>query len=241
MTCVKSPSSWIEKHLVFGVPNNFASSLNLNTEKITKFEKIINSITTYQSFIKTKILEPEKALDILIGKLSEYVDNLHCKINVSNVDVNYYLKNIKYLFDKKFDSVLAELELTHIISMFDYSNTSTDGKSMFKKILNEYYKLFNEKILFGKYGNENVCLHEILDDKWTKIDYKYLIFFTNILSKMQYYSLDVKKYEDLLSEKMNQEPNVIKLLDLKYIILKYKVVFVAIVVVYNNNNNHDSS
>jgi hypothetical protein len=93
--------------------------------------------------------------------------------------------------------------------MFDYSRQSNTHK----KLMNKYFNLFAEKILFGKYGSSNEYLHEIINDKWQYIDYNEIINFTVILSKMKYYSIDVSQYEKLFSEKFNQEQYIIKLLD----------------------------
>lgn len=208
-------SSWIEKYLVFEIPEHFTKSLLKKTDSAENglLMSIINLMKTYQTMVREKTKDSSKVYELLKEKIDTYITKLYEQINAKSVDINYYLKTLKFLHDKKFSQILEELEISHLIKMFDYSNYDFKFGNTFNKLSDEYFKMFSEKILFGKYGNENLNLYEMISNKWQQIDFLTMVKFTNLLSKMKFYKIDVSKYEQVLSEKFNQEENIVKLLN----------------------------
>jgi hypothetical protein len=201
--------SFIEKYLNIGVSSNL---LTLFTEN-ESCSKIVDEITNYQNLYKQRLYNPEIVKEYLINLITEHINNNYQQINVLDADINYFMKGVISSYNEKFNSVVNKMNINHIIKMVDYTCDKTRHDSTFKLLMNTYFKLFGDKILYGKFGKSNNYLFEQINNNWTTINLENLINFSDILSKLKYYNTDVSKYNLVFQTKFDDITNINKLLD----------------------------
>lgn len=214
-------STFIEKYLNIGVKENllklFADGnkgiVSSKAPYIESCSKIINEITNYQNIYNRQLRNPALVKEHLTQLITEHINNSYQKINVLDADINYYLKGVLESYNEKFNSIVNKMNINHIIKMIDYATEKINDESTFKVLMDIYFKLFGDKILYGQFGKANNYLFEQIDDSWTQINLSNLLNFTDILSKLKYHKADTLKYDLVFKTKFDDVSNINKLLD----------------------------
>lgn len=169
-----------------------------------------NDILTYQNNFLMYHIDPDKLKDILEEKIIIYIDSIYFKLNIKDVEINYYLEHINNSSILKFQEIIKILQIDHIISMMDHGSKN---KIIFKYFLEKYYKYFYFKVINGTYllKNEKKTLIELLDENWSTINFDNLINFTTTLNKMKYFEQDISSYSIIYENKFNLKENIKKL------------------------------
>jgi predicted transcriptional regulator len=213
---IQTPTTFIEKYLNFGVGDSLAT-LFANGDKITKYaepySKVLDSISKYQTLYKQKLSNPELVIEYLENLILTHVNKDYQKINVFDADTNYFLKGVMESYNEKFSSIVNKMNINHIIKMIDYTNEKSATDNTFKILMNTYFKLFADKILYGKFGKSDSPLFEQIDNNWSAINLENLLKFVDILSKLKYFKADTTKYEQVFQTKFDDIANINKLLD----------------------------
>jgi len=101
--------------------NNYINLTNTDFIGILSPE-LENEIITYQNNFLMYHVNPDKLKDILEEKIIIYIDSMYSKLNIKDVEINYYLENINNCSIIKFQEVIKFLEINHIISMMDHGS-----------------------------------------------------------------------------------------------------------------------
>ena len=226
----------IENYLHLSIGNNFTQLikrlspvvLNINLaqsdekeqpyqvlQSVNSYRKTVDDISKYQRLFKQNLINPAKVKEELESNIKLHIDTIYKKINVDNADINYFLEHICENNKIKFISVIDLLEINHIIKMLDYGKNDKTPTT-FKCLMDDYYKLFNNQILNGKYGKSNKLISDYMGDNWNQISFENLLAYSEILSKLKYYKSDLdfsSKYELIFQNKFDDISNITKLLD----------------------------
>lgn len=217
--------SSINSYLNYKLNNDILSRLGVDNS-------FINCIITYNDNYLNYPLNSNKINEYIKDQLNDYVNKNYSQINVSDADINYYLEKINLLVEKKYKNIIDDLNLTHIISLYDYhknklnnSNNIIDYNIYWKK---EYYKLVFNNILCGKYkihGSKDIeNLIILLEKNWNKIKFDIFINFSNSLSKIKFFGVidnekNMNEFIELITHKFDDENNLKKIIN--YIINKF--------------------
>jgi len=186
-------------------------SYEFNELTDNKYDTIVNNIIIYNKLFKQKIQDTNKVINYLINFLTLKITQMWEKINVQDADINYFMEQIYENNKLKFKDIVDQIDINHIIKMLDYNNKLTI--TTFKYLMIEYYRLFTQYIIFGKYGKKNQYIYEYIDENWSNINFKNLLVFTDVLNRLKFYGNDMSKYEQLIQSKFDDDNNIIKLLE----------------------------
>lgn len=189
-------------------------------------------LNSYDEHFSNYSSNPNLTDEFIKLQITNYVEKNYSLINVSDVDVNYYIERINLFVEKKFKNIIEEMNLTHIIGMCDYFSK----KNIFNEVpnitnhylhwRNEYYRIVWEYILCGRYkvfgSVDKESLPVLIENNWDKIKFDNLIEFTNSLNKIKFLSQNVDEYIKLISNKFDITENLTKLMDYVQKKLQYK-------------------
>jgi hypothetical protein len=215
MQTPKSPT-FIEKYLNIGIKDSINESFGPDSLKYTHrqhFRQKIEEINTYQQYYNEKLVDIKLVKTRLEMEINEYIEGNYNTINVSTADINYYLNGISECYNEKFNIIISKMNITHIIKMVDYMNDINKDNSVFKELMNVYFKLFNQLVLLRGYGKSEQILYELMNENWDTINLENLLKFANVLSKLKYYKVDTKDFNLLFQTKFENIDNITKLLD----------------------------
>lgn len=171
-------------------------------------------------------------------KLNNYVQKYYLSISVTNADINYFIEKINLFVNKKFTTVINELNIEHLLSFIDYMNDSRKKKIEYNNLKSEYFKMMYENLFDKSYninghngiGNGAKKLVRLIDELWTKINFTNIVNFTNILSKLKYFGQNIDEYISLISNKFDSINNIHKLLN-----------FMSKNLLYSNDNDNTNN
>ena len=206
-------STFIEKYLNIKSTESSFDKLSHLCANIKPCSAIITEIYNYQSIYNQQLRNPTLVKEYLTKLISEHINNNYQKINVLDADINYFLKGVLESYNEKFNSIVGKMNINHIIKMIDYTAEKKNDDSTFKVLMNMYFKLFGDKILYGQFGKSNTYLFEQIDNSWSKINLSNLLNFADILSKLKYHKADTSKYDLVFQTKFDDVSNINKLLD----------------------------
>ena len=208
--------NFIDKYLNINIPSNFIHLF----QNEQNFNIVVDNIQNYQQMYKKYLINSQDVKTILINHIKKYIDLTYNKINVNSADINYYIEHI-YLNNKiKFKDIIKKMDINHIINMIDYCNDNNDNNdnnstpaSTYKFLMDEYYKLFCNNIIYNIYGREKKTIYDHIQENWNNINFQHLLNYMDILSKLKYYGNDVNKYVDLIQNKFDDVNNINKLIN----------------------------
>lgn len=222
------PSTFIDKYLNIGVKESLSklfekTSYELSNKYMDSYISVLDEISNYQALYRKKLHNPELVTNDLAKLITEYINKNYQKINVFGADTNYFLNGVLEAYNEKFNLIVNKMNINHIIKMIDYTRENTGDYSTFKVLMNMYFKLFGDKILYGKFGKSNNHLYEQIDNEWSTINFDNLLNFVDVLSKLKYHKADTSKFDLVFQTKFDDLANINKLLDFinkNYISLK---------------------
>ena len=185
--------------------------LNLNnSEQYINLLELESNKYIYQNVFKEYLKDPNNLINLIIKEINDYFIKEDYNLDSNCNEINYYIDKIVLLSNKNFRELLNELKIDHLLKILEYNNP--------KKI--NYYKLFNDhyytqiyKILVNKKINNEMNLHEFINNNWTKINFiKLLDLFKNI-GIFKYFKYNTSMYEDIISEKFDNCENIKKLIN----------------------------
>jgi hypothetical protein len=215
-----------------------------------------SNIIKYNECFLNYINDSSQVNNIIYENIKNYIYNNYLQINSIEADINYYVEKINVMITKKFKNIICDMGIDHIISLCDYfkkkisySTTENQINNYYIYWRNEYYKMFYDIILLGKYKvygvNENKKLIILLEEEWDKINFTNLIEFTNSLNKINFlfsseYNENLQdnnkicEYINLIMNKFDNLENIIKLIEYVNNKLDYNLKY------QQNNNLSDS-
>lgn len=208
MVSVANPT-FIEKYLNINVKDSINTFLNASIKNAQKVEEI----KSYQQYYADKLVDPKLVKTRLEKLIYDYLTSNYNKINVSTADINYFLKRICECYSEKFNTIISKMNIMHIIKMLDYTNETDKENTVFKELMNDYFKMFNQIILSSDYGITKQKLYDLLNDTWDSINLDNLLNFANVLSKLKYYKIETTDFNMLFQTKYDYISNIAKLLD----------------------------
>ena len=206
-------STLIEKYLNIKSTESSLDKLSRIFANIKPCSAIITEISNYQAIYNQQLRNPIVVKEYLTKLISEQINNNYQIINVLDADINYFLKGVLVSYNETFNSIVGKMNINNIIKMIDYTAEKKNNDSTFKVLMNMYFKLFGDKILYGQFGKSNTYLFEQIDNSWSKINLSNLLNFADILSKLKYHKADTSKYDLVFQTKFDDVSNINKLLD----------------------------
>lgn len=198
--------SIVDRYLNFNSNTEFLNNLGI---------QIDNNIITYNKYYKQYITNPNIIKNFIQEQLTDYIYKKYSQINIIGADINYYIEHINLFVKNKFRDVIIELNIDHIISLFDYS--THNKKLNYLDWRNLYYKLVYDKLLCGEFKpvkyDIKTNLLELIENNWSTINFENFINFTKTLNKIKFLNQNVDEYIILITNKFDNKDNIVKLLE----------------------------
>lgn len=192
--------------------------LNPDPDMLSNLGLKINSIIVlYNKHYKNLFSNPKSNIEYILEKLEFYIREKYSIINISQSnDINYYIDQIILFSQQKFNKVIEELNIKHLISLLDY-NQQTNKNYLNLRI--EYHKLFYEIIIKGEYdlNGTKTKLYDLINTHWVVIKFNNFIEFTKIFNKFKFLNnnnnlIDTSLYLSLIANKFDSIENINKLI-----------------------------
>lgn len=177
---------------------------------------------------------PEKVNNHIMNELKNHVDNNYLKINTINMDINYCIEQINAFIEQKYENIIKEINIDHIIRLCDYYEKKTSNNLLLnsdKYITNYslwrtlYYNMIYDNILCAEYmicgKNEKTKLSILIEKNWDKIKFENIVNFSTILNKINFFGQNIDEYINIYSNKFDQIENIDKLI--QYINKKFEL------------------
>lgn len=197
--------SFIEKYLYIGMKDNISTYFGDNVEIIEK----MNQINQYQQHYK-KILNDMSSFKIEIEMIiQKFVIEMYNKINVIDADINYILGKIVDVTNYKFNVILDNLNIHHLINLSDYK--SSIKNEVFYEFQQKYINMIYNYIYMGKYGKTQIKLIDLINEKWLYINIETIIKFFDSFDKFN--KIDISEYILLMQNKFDDIEFIKKMLN----------------------------
>ena len=204
------------KYLNFDININILNKLEINLHP--------NIIAYNDFFCKEYYSNPSDIKPFIKEHIESWINKKHTLINVIDADINYYIEHINILIKYKFNEVITEINIDHLISMCDYmkidviaENELTNSKKNYTYWKNQYYFMIYENILCNNYKPvgiaDKVDLLKLIDNLWKNIKFENLMKFIITLNKISYHGQNVSKCFEMIINKFDNPENILKLLE----------------------------
>lgn len=205
------------KYLNFDININILDKLGINLHP--------NIIVYNKFFCKEYYSNPSDIKPFIKDHIESWINKKYNLINIIDADINYYIEHINILIKYKFNDVITEINIDHLISMCDYmkikavdeNELSNNSKQNYIYWKNQYYFMIYENILCNNYKpvgiTDKVNLIKLIDNLWKNIKFDNLIKFIKTLNKISYKGQDVSKYFEMIINKFDNTENILKLLE----------------------------
>lgn len=205
------------KYLNFDININILDKLGINLHP--------NIIVYNKFFCKEYYSNPSDIKPFIKDHIESWINKKYNLINIIDADINYYIEHINILIKYKFNDVITEINIDHLISMCDYmkikavdeNELSNNSKQNYIYWKNQYYFMIYENILCNNYKpvgiTDKVNLIKLIDNLWKNIKFDNLIKFIKTLNKISYKGQDVSKYFEMIINKFDNSENILKLLE----------------------------
>lgn len=181
---------------------------------------IEQNLSMYNKCFLNLMTNSEDTKKYIQSEINNYIDKNYLIINESNGDINYYIEKINLFLEKKFSSIIDEINISHIISLCDYVDKDKKTNTNVSQYIywrTEYYKIIYDKVICGLYKvngmKDEKNLFVLLDEIWDKINFSNIVDFSNTLNKIKFLGQNVDEYTNIFENKFDSIDNITKLLD----------------------------
>ena len=100
------------------------------------------NVQMYDKHFQDYVNDPKNICLHIHAELKSWINKKYNMINIHDADVNYYIESICAASKCKFSEIIEQLNISHLISMIDYSdkaNANTNTNTKYSEFRNEYY------------------------------------------------------------------------------------------------------
>lgn len=181
----------------------FTFNKNAFIEHINTMNREDEPITIYKVIEYNRVYnENLKDNTYIENYLKKIFENYHHensrKIFIPNCDINYIIEMVIHLENRYFSNVLEMLNVDIITKISSYDGYG-DGSNNYFKYKNMYLEIMYKNI----FESENNNLLLLLDKHWDNLKLQNLVDFTTILIRLNDNNVDIEKYNNFISSKLN--------------------------------------